>query len=507
MSNPVMPTVTCARSLPRDAETLVVGLSGNGTDWELAETPALAATLAHKQRFGESLAEGLHRLGASATANATTRILGDQLQVIAVGLGEGAPDPQRLRSAAGAAARLATSQKSGADQTKAVSVCVALPADEPELISAVVEGAVLGQYAYQPLTADPTEKPAPTFTLLTAAADKATKTVIAEAATVAEAQLVACEWVNLPPNLLYPQTFAEQARDLVRGDKVSVEILDDKQLAKGGYGGLTAVGGGSSRGPRLVRLSYSPRGAKAHLALVGKGITFDSGGLNLKPGDSMSTMKCDMGGAAAVLAAVHAIAELGLQVKVTAYACMAENLPSDTAYRPSDVLTIYGGTTVENYNTDAEGRLVMADGLARSNEDHPDLVVDVATLTGACMVALGGKIYGVFSDSDAVAEQILDAAESAGEQAWRLPMGEWSAKPLESKVADLRSGGMRLGGASVAASFLRHFVDEPTSWAHLDIAGVGFNEESPAGEIPAGGTGAGTRTLVELARAMQTSKG
>ena len=193
--------------------------------------------------------------------------------------------------------------------------------------------------------------------------------------------LTAREWVNIPPNLLYPASFAEEAKAWSRAPGSSVEVLDEKALAKGGYGGMLAVGGGSSRPPRLVRLSYAPRGAKLHLALVGKGITFDTGGLNLKPGDGMYTMKCDMAGAAAVLAATHAIAELGLKIKVTAYASLAENLPSDTAYRPSDVLTMYGGKTVENGNTDAEGRLVMADALARASEDaarpdrrrrHPD---------------------------------------------------------------------------------------------------------------------------------------
>ena len=192
------------------------------------------------------------------------------------------------------------------------------------------------------------------------------------ARTVAGAAAMAREWVNIPANLLYPATFADEVRRRwSEAPRSRLEVLDEEELRKGGYGGLLAVGGGSSRPPRLVRLSYRPRGAKAHLALVGKGITFDTGGLNLKPGDSMYTMKCDMAGAAAVLAATHAIAQLGLKVKVTAYGAMAENMPSDTAYRPSDVLTIYGGTTVENGNSDAEGRLVMADALARATRTRP----------------------------------------------------------------------------------------------------------------------------------------
>ncbi len=323
------------------------------------------------------------------------------------------------------------------------------------------------------------------------------------ASTIAAAVLTAREWVNIPPNLLYPETFADAVKGLVKDTKVSYEVLDGPALAKAGYGGLLAVGGGSARPPRLVRLSYKPKGATRHLALVGKGITFDSGGLNLKPGDSMYTMKCDMAGAAAVLAATHAIARLGLAVQVTAYGALAENLPSDTAYRPSDVLTIYGGKTVENGNSDAEGRLVMADALARANEDHPDLVVDVATLTGACMVALGDRTAGLMATDDETADLVLDAAEAAGEDFWQLPIPRETRGKLDSKVADLKStGGDRYGGALVAAAFLREFVTPGTSWAHLDIAGPAFLDGKPYGYVSAGGTGVGVRTLVALARSM-----
>ncbi|OYO12975.1 leucyl aminopeptidase [Enemella evansiae] len=496
--NPVLPQLNAAKAMPADTQVLVIGLTGDGDAPRLVGLPVEVGK-AYAKRFGAELATTLVELKASTKVGSTTVVpLGAGLRVVAVGLGkDGEATPGVLRRAAGAGARAAVGLGEG------VRLAVALPTEEPEQLKAVAEGSVLGQYAW-PISAKAEERTAPRITLLTPRADKATKDALTAVGAITWAQLVARDWVNLPANLLYPETFAAEAKELFAGSKVSVEVLDDKQLAAKGYGGLTAVGGGSSHTPRLVRLSYAPRGATAHLALVGKGITFDSGGLNLKPGDSMYTMKCDMGGAAAVFAAVRAIADLGLKVKVTAYGCLAENLPSDTAYRPSDVLTIYGGTTVENYNTDAEGRLVMADGLARSNEDNPDLVVDVATLTGAAMVALGGKIYGVFSDSDEVADRLLGAAETAGEDAWRLPMGDWSAEPLESKVADLRSGGQRMGGASVAASFLRRFVDEGTDWGHLDIAGVGFNEGAPSGEVPAGGTGVGVRTLVELARSMQS---
>ena len=206
--------------------------------------------------------------------------------------------------------------------------------------------------------------------------------------------------MNIPANLLYPESFADLVRRQVADTRIAVDVLDEPALSRGGYGGLIAVGGGSSRPPRLVRLAYRPRGAKKHLVLVGKGITFDSGGLNLKPAEGMYTMKCDMAGAATVFAATEAVARLGLKISITTYGALAENLPSATAYRPSDVLTLYGGKTVENGNSDAEGRLVMADALARSGEDKPDLVVDVATLTGACVVALGERTAGLMSNDE-----------------------------------------------------------------------------------------------------------
>lgn len=277
-------------------------------------------------------------------------------------------------------------------------------------------------------------------------------------------------------------------------------MLDEKALSRGGYGGILAVGGGSERPPRLVRLSYAPRGATFHLGLVGKGITFDSGGLDIKPAAGMYTMKCDMSGAGAVFAAVKAIADLGLKIKVTGYGSLAENMPSGSAYRPSDVITMYGGTTVENVNTDAEGRLVMADALARvSAEDEPDLIIDVATLTGACVTALGDRTAGLLSNDDEAAADVLAAAADAGERVWQLPIVEESRGFLDSEVADLRSGRTGPGGTMTAAAFLREFVgDRP--WVHLDIAGPSFNTGSPYGYIPAGGTGVGVRTLIEVAR-------
>ena len=270
--------------------------------------------------------------------------------------------------------------------------------------------------------------------------------------------------------------------------KLTVEVLDKKALTTAGYGGIVGVGQGSERPPRLVRVTYRPARAKKHLAFVGKGITFDTGGISLKPSDSMITMKSDMSGAAAVLAATVAIAELGLPVAVTAYAPMAENMPSGSAQRPSDVLTIYGGKTVEVLNTDAEGRLVLADAIVRAGEDNPDVIVDVATLTGACMVALGSRVFGIMAGDEEFANQVRQIAHRAGEDGWPLPIPEGTRERLESKVADLANiATQRLGGALVAAGFLQEFVADGIRWAHLDIAGPSYNDGAPWGYTPTGG--------------------
>ena len=411
-----------------------------------------------------------------------------------VGLGDVDVTPAALRQACGVTLR----QITGSKDAENLSVTISLELHDPELARAAAEGAVLGAYRIPRVTQQPESCKVATITLVTGRAQL--KESVEDAGIVAAAVVQARDWINTPPNLLYPETFAEAAKDHVSDLKVGVEILDEKALAKGGYGGLLAVGGGSSRPPRLLRLSWAPRGAKFHLALVGKGITFDSGGLDIKPAGQMASMTCDMSGAAAVIAATRAIAALGLPVKVTAYAAMAENLPSGTSYRSSDVLTMFDGTTVENVNTDAEGRLVMADALGRAGNDSPSLIVDVATLTGSCMVALGKRTSGLMASDDATADRLLDAAEAAGEAFWHLPITDEARESLKSDTADLRSGGKhRYGGALVAAAFLQHFIPEGTSWAHLDIAGPAWNDEAPHGYTPAGGTGAAVRTLISLA--------
>jgi leucyl aminopeptidase len=497
MPTPSLPTLTIARSAPRNVDVLVVGLSSEGSVGVPKDVEQ-----AYTKRFGSAVGDLTLSIGAKPEVGSrrTLPAVGNGPRLVVVGIGNGEPSMDELRQAAGNGIRAAGELSEEAP----LSVAVSLGRGEGT-VRAVAEGALLGSYRYATLSANTNgSPPGPGIGIITVVEPGAPQKGIAgDALTVARAVVTAREWVNLPPNLLYPASFADEVRGFLKTAPVAIEVLDEKALLRDGYGGILAVGGGSSRLPRLVRLSYRPRGAKTHLALVGKGITFDSGGLNIKTADGMYTMKCDMSGAAAVFAATRAIADLGLKINVTAYGSLAENLPSDTSYRPSDVLTIYGGKTVENGNTDAEGRLVLADALARAGEDRPDLVVDVATLTGACVVALGSRTAGLMTSDGETADRLLAAAEAGGEEVWQLPIPAETRGKLDSKVADLRSTGTdRAGGALLAAAFLREFVADGTPWAHLDIAGPAFHDGAPYGYVSSGGTGAGVRTLIALARSL-----
>ena len=309
--------------------------------------------------------------------------------------------------------------------------------------------------------------------------------------------------VNTPPNVLVPQTFVEAVRRQVAASpgRVSLSVLDEKDLAKGGFGGIVGVGQGSANPPRIVTMTYKPSRPRGRVALVGKGITFDSGGLCIKPSASMLTMKSDMAGAAAVAATVLAAAELKVPVAVTGYLCLAENMPSGTAQRPGDVVTIRNGTTVEIIDTDAEGRMVLADGICLASEAGPDVIVDIATLTGAQMVALGPLIAGVMGNDDAFRQQVVDAALGAGEAAWPMPLPTDLRKGLDSATADLAHKADRWGGMLTAGIFLGEFVAAGIPWAHVDIAGPSFNEKGAHGATPKGGTGYGVATMLALVEA------
>ena len=370
---------------------------------------------------------------------------------------------------------------------------------------------MLGLYSFTAYKSGPKPQgPSEVVVLSDAARTKAARTAFETAQVVGAATMLVRDWVNMPPGDLTPGKFADAVVAEHRSRKpakVKISVTDEVALAKRGFGGIICVGQGSASPPRLVELTYAPRGAKTHLALVGKGITYDSGGLTIKAGASMVQMKSDMAGAAAVVAATFAIAELELPIQVTTLVPMAENMLSGSATRPGDVLTMYGGKTVEVLNTDAEGRLVLADALVLATEAKPDLIVDVATLTGACETALGDRVGGLLGNDDALVAQAIGAGARAGEVYWPLPIP--SEMPIKvrtySKVADLMQHNVDLyGGALYAAAFLAEFVGEHR-WAHFDIAGPAFNGRGPYGHVPSGGTGVAVSTLTELATDLATS--
>ncbi|MDN5858594.1 MAG: leucyl aminopeptidase, partial [Pseudonocardia sp.] len=411
--------------------------------------------------------------------------------LVAVGLGKAGPGEageqpvpaERVRRASGAAARAL------AGTAHAHTTLGALDA------GAAAEGSVLGAYEFTEYrTSD--GKPALGRIDVAAAADD-----LAVIAAIAQAVGTARDLVNTPPNDLYPATFAARAATIAADTGLEIEVLDEAALAESGYGGVLGVGQGSTRPPRLVRLTWAGGSApKARVALVGKGITFDTGGISIKPAANMDQMTSDMGGAAAVIAVTALAARLRLPVAVTATVPMAENMPSGASYRPGDVLRMYGGKTVEVLNTDAEGRLILADAIARAAEDSPDLLVEVSTLTGAQQVALGLRTAGVMG-SDELRDRIAALGRQVGEDAWAMPLPEHLREGLDSRVADIANvTGNRWGGMLVAGLFLREFVPAGLAWAHIDIAGPAFHSGSPHGYTAKGGTGVPVRTLAALLR-------
>ncbi len=425
--------------------------------------------------------------------------------VVVTGLGAAADiTPDVLRSAAGSALRSVATK---------TSVAVALPATDEAALAAVADGAYAGCYSFDASStkvsvgtrkAAAKKQVGPKITVVSSLGQgKAVKSAVERASVIGAARDLARDLVNTPPNLLTPQSFVERVKAVVAASpgKVTVSVLDEKALAKGGFGGIVGVGQGSANPPRIVTMTYSPTTGRAKspsVALVGKGITFDSGGLCIKPAGSMLTMKSDMAGAAAVAATVIAAAELGGPVAVTGYLCLAENMPSGTAQRPGDVVTMRNGTTVEIIDTDAEGRMVLGDGLCLASEAKPDVIVDIATLTGAQMVALGSRVAGVMGNDDDFRGKVVDSGGAEGEDSWAMPLPRELRSGLDSVVADLQHKADRWGGMLTAGLFLQEFVGEGIPWAHVDIAGPSFNEKGADGAIPKGGTGYGVATLVNL---------
>ena len=493
------PDLALATSIGDTADVLVIGLV-NGAEGDSPPQPVVGDGLLDDTQLSE-ISASLTAVGASAGAGEVSRIVAPAsigaASILAVGMGarSALDEPDTVRRAAGVAARNLTGVERALTTLSTVD------------IGAAAEGFFLGAYRFEEFRSDKTRStkaPLASVALLPGGAtgDAPRRDPAAEldrARSIATAVAVARDFVNTPPSHLYPEEFADRARALGESAGLEVEILDDTALIEQGYGGIVGVGKGSSRLPRLVRLAYRSGATDAKkVALVGKGVTFDTGGISIKPAAGMENMTSDMGGAAAVVATVVLAAQLGVGVDVTATVPMAENMPSSTAQRPGDVLTQYGGITVEVINTDAEGRLILADAIVRACADDPDYLIDTATLTGAQMVALGTRTPGVMGTDD-FRDRVAGISRRIGENGWAMPFPEELSADLKSRVADLANvTNHRWGGMLSAGIFLREFVAEGVEWAHIDVAGPAFNTGGPWGYTPKGGTGVPVRTMISV---------
>jgi leucyl aminopeptidase len=469
----------------------VVGVTGSQDKLKLA---------AHRTDLTDLNDLNLSLLGASSKLESLVRLPGANGSVIAlIGAGQEELDEDSLRELAAAASRKLEGF---------VEIVFDFPSDDDRDAVSTIEGALLGTYKYRSAVSKSSAK-SKLKSLTVLSSHKVSPELLERSRVLAHTVERVRDLVNTPPNQLYPQSFSEIVEAETKGLGLSVTVLDEKALKAGKYGGILAVGQGSSRPPRMVKIEYSPKRATKHLALVGKGITFDTGGISIKPAASMVGMKYDMTGAATVYQAILAIAALKLPVKVTSYLCLAENMPSGSATRPNDVITIRNGKTVEVLNTDAEGRLVLADGLSAASELEPDLIIDVATLTGAARVALGDRYSAVMGTAEAISA-VEAAAFDSGELVWHMPLPAELRARLDSDVADIANAkiGSTAGGMLLAGVFLKEFVGSSETgtdrqqWAHLDIAGTANNDGPAYGYTPKGATGVILRTLVSVAEGM-----
>ena len=471
------PAVELAKKAPKSVDAVLVPvLCGE-------DGPELPASALLDDAASRQVLTSLTAVGAKGKEGEITRVVVDGRLVIAVGLGDPEElDDETVRRAAGCAAR---NLKGVGTVATTLGVFGLAPA---------VEGLILGAYHYRGIRSEEEENGGVEKLVFV----EGDKKEFEAAVTTAEAVVFARDLVNTPSSHLYPESYAGVLADAAAEAGVKVEILDEKDLEKQGFGGILAVGRGSERAPRLVRLTWAPRKASKAVAMVGKGITFDTGGISLKPGANMENMISDMGGSAAVAATVLAAAKLKLPVRITATLPLAENMPDGLATRPGDVITHYGGTTSEIINTDAEGRIVLADALARASEDNPDYLLEVATLTGAQMIALGTRTTGVMG-SDEFRDRVAEVGRSVGEPAWAMPLLEEHKETIKSPTADIRNvDNTRWGGMEYAGLYLSKFIGEGIEWAHLDIAGPSFNSGSVHGYTPKRATGVPVRTFLAL---------
>jgi len=485
-------TLTDTAAAKLTVETLVVGTLAGPDGPELA--PGAEAVAA---AFDGDLERTLSGLGAKGGADEVVKLpaSGSLRAEVLLAVGLGKPDDTRqnrvssesVRRAAGASARALAGRSHAATTLSALD------------LSAAVQGTVMGAYSFAHYKSDPGDAPVSKVDLVVPdAKEDSAKHALKGATAIGEAVTTARDFINTPPNELHPAAFAEKASELAGQHGLEVEVLDENALRKQGFGGILGVGGGSSRPPRLVRLRHKgPKDARK-VALVGKGITFDTGGISLKPAAGMDDMTSDMSGAAAVVATLVLASRLNYPVDVTGYVPMAENMPSGSSYRPGDVLTMYGGKTVEVLNTDAEGRLVLADAITRAREDEPDYLVETSTLTGAQLVALGKRTPGIMG-SEEFRDRVAELSRATGENGWAMPLPEELRGELDSRLADLCNvTGQRWGGMLVAGVFLNEFVGDELPWAHIDIAGPAYNGSGPWGYTTKGGTGVPVRTMAAV---------
>jgi leucyl aminopeptidase len=468
-----------AKQVPDDVDAVVMGVASDRLDQYSFDRTTLEA-----RSF-----EG--KLGQSITLDSA-----DGFTYVLTGLGPSDEiDAAALRRAAAVAARHASKRESLASLLAVDSE----PAERPGMVRAVTEGMSLAGYRFDRYKS----KPMPLSlerVVHVGVGGKRVEDAVALGVRVSEAIGLARDLVNTPGGELTPQVFAEIAVEIAERENLQITVLGPSEIAEAGLGGLLGVNRGSANPPRFVEITYEPDTPKGALALVGKGITFDSGGLSIKSGEGMMTMKNDMGGAAAVLGAFSAMTAVAPRCRVSGYLPLTDNMINGDATRPGDVLKIRNGTTVEVLNTDAEGRLVLADALSLASEAKPDAIVDLATLTGAVEVALGDRIAGLMGNDDDWVATVADAAQRGGERVWHLPLPADYRPRFDSDVADLRNIAKSKGaGTLIAGLFLQEFVTEGIPWAHLDIAGTAWWANGADGEFATGGTGWGVRTLLELA--------
>jgi leucyl aminopeptidase len=451
---------------------------GPGADWAVAKLGDWVDEYLAAQEFSG-------KAGQMATVPGGDAV--DFGRVVFIGMGDEV-DAEGLRRGAGTVGRAVS---------KYASVVTTLHELEIEdAAEAVAFGFISGQYRFDKYLSEP--KPAKTETLVLSGADAAAMAAADRGAIIAAGVALARDLVNEPAGAKPPAYLAGVAEEIAADTGLKITVYDEEACVAERFGGLLGVAAGAANPPRMVVLRHEPEGAEASVVLVGKGIVFDSGGLSLKPPAAMETMKTDMSGAAAVFGAMQAIALLDVPVKVIGIAPLTENMPGGAALRPGDVLRARNGKTIEVLNTDAEGRLVLADGLSLAVEEEPDVIIDIATLTGACKVALGPNIGGLLGNDEDAITAVTGAAARAGENVWTLPLEKEYAPLIESPIADMKNIGGRFGGAITAALFLANFADD-VPWVHLDIAGPARADKAEH-YIPKGATGFGVRTMVALAQ-------